>query len=68
MTSYIEAAQRTHGICIFPKAIPNQRRRETYGRPYSTGSQRPAESRAGFSSATLTGSPAALVLSRRQHP
>jgi hypothetical protein len=40
--------------CILSKVIPN-REGGRYGRPYSTGSQRPAESRAGFSSVTLTG-------------
>ena len=59
MTPYIYPLTRreqlsARGIVFPSKVIPN-RGGGRDGRPYSTGSQRPAESRAGFSSVTLTG-------------
>ena len=70
MTLYSDvkgAVQRTIGTVIPSKVSSNQGGGRN-GRPYSTGPQRPAESRAGFLSDRLADSPAAVLLPGRQYP
>ena len=49
-------------IPSFPRPLRTKRGND--GRPYSTHSPRPAESRAGFSSVTLAGSLSAVAFPR----